>query len=209
MTDIELSELLLPQRVERIEEVLSHRTRQLTVLVESIHKGHNESAILRSCDAFGVQDVHVISSSEKRFRPKRSIARGSQKWVDIHRYQHTKEAIEQLRADGYQIWASHLGEASVPLQSLDLTGKVVLAFGNEKEGISQEMVDACDGCFKIPMLGFAQSFNVSVAVAISLYEAVQQRVAAFGSNGDLPDDEKDKSRYRLWQRGRARGRRSG
>lgn len=191
MSAMELEELVLEGRLARFREVLANRTRQLTVVLEALHKGHNQSAVLRSCDAFGVQDVHVIESEELRFRPCTSISSGSDKWLTLHRYREVGEAVAQLRARGYALWASSLDEGACTLSQLDLTGRVALLFGNERDGLSQELLGESDGCFRIPMFGFAQSFNVSVAASIALHEAVRQRVERWGKNGDLSLEEQE------------------
>ncbi len=191
MTEQEISQLLTPKRLARLKEVIGRRTRQITVGLESIHKGHNQSAILRSCDAFGIQDVHIIESTGTPFRPNSEISIGAEKWLDLHFYENPQQMLQHLHEQGYQVWASSFHEEAVDISQIDLTQRVALLFGSERFGISQELENAADGRFIIPMQGFSQSFNVSVAVAISLYEAVRQRMEKFGSNGDLSDEEKE------------------
>ncbi len=187
----ELAVLVQPARLERLREVVEHRTQQLTVILEMVEKGHNQSAILRTCDAFGILDVHLVERPKKRFKPTKGQTQGVHKWLNMHRYTSTLEAVQHLKQQGYQVWASHLDPEAKPLPEVDLTGKIALLFGNEMEGILPETRAACDGSFVIPMFGFSQSFNVSVAAAITLYEASRQRLKQQGHLGDLTPEEKE------------------
>lgn len=184
-------EQLEPRRIERMREVVAQRTRQLTVLLEVIDKGHNQSAILRTCEAYGVLDVHIVESPHKKFKPQRKISGGAHKWLNLHSYKHTVDAIHNLQEQGYKVLASNLSDDAKPLHTLDLTQRTALLFGTELNGVAPEAVEACDGSFIIPMVGFVQSFNVSVAAAMSLHEAYRQRLERFGQMGDLPADEQE------------------
>ncbi len=182
---------ITPRRLKKFRQVIENRTRDLTVLIEAIHKGHNQSAILRTCEAFGLQEVYVVEGENTPFNPHRAISQGLHKWLDIQKFSDTKSAISQLKAKGYQIWASYLHSEAIPLEQIDFTQKIALFFGNELKGISPEYLPLCDGNFIIPMYGFAESFNVSVAVGISLYEATQQRLKRLGKVGTLTPEEKE------------------
>lgn len=160
--------------------VLKCRQPDLTVVVEDIHDPHNVSAILRSADAVGVLRVQLVYVNEK-FPPvnrgKKSSASAT-KWVQRRAFTSIQECYDQLHREGFTIYATHLGKKSKSLYELDLTGKIALVFGNEHRGVSTEAAQLADENFQIPMLGMIQSLNVSVACAVSLYEAFRQRKQA-------------------------------
>lgn len=156
---------LTESRRLRFLEVLQHRTKYLTVAIEDVFQLHNTSAVLRSCDAFGIQELHVV---EDRFgqRLDKNIAMGAEQWVDVNRYPTTSECITALKDAGYQIIATTPHDDSCLLNDFRLTTKTALFFGTEKEGLSEEVLQKADGFLKIPMVGFSESLNVSVSAAI-------------------------------------------
>lgn len=160
-----LESYLTEERKVRFLEILSNRTNYLTVAIEDVYQLHNTSAVIRSCDAFGVQTVHVV---EDRFgkRLDKNIAMGAQQWVDVERYANTKDCISQLKQKGYQIWATTPHGNCVDLPDFKFTQKTALFFGTERTGLSQEVLDQADGFLKVPMVGFSESLNVSVCAAI-------------------------------------------
>lgn len=162
-----LEGFLTESRKQRFEQVLRHRTKFLTVAIEDVYQLHNTSAVLRSCDAFGVQTLHVI---EDRFgqRLDKNIAVGAEQWVDVSRYPSSKACIEQLRSKGYQIVATTPHTDSCLLEDFSLDKKTALFFGTEKEGLSNTVIEAADVHLKIPMVGFSESLNISVSAAIIL-----------------------------------------
>ena len=168
-----LESYLTERRKGLFVKVLAERTRHFTVAVEDVYQLHNTSAVLRSCDVFGLQDVHVI---EERLGKKmdREIAMGAQKWVDIHRYSTTKSCIETLRAQGYRIIATTPHEDSQYLHEFDVTQKAAFFFGKEREGLSEEVLSEADEFLKIPMVGFTESLNISVSAAITIQHATTQ-----------------------------------
>lgn len=169
----QLRALLGEERLARLQDVLAGRTRDLTVVLENLYDSHNLSAVLRTADAFGVQEVHVIDR-EGDFAITRKITRGAHKWLDIVVHtgdSGTADCVRLLRGRGYRLLAATLAEDAVPLGELDLSGRVALVFGNEHEGITEGMARACDSAYVIPMRGFVQSFNVSVSAAITLQHA--------------------------------------
>jgi tRNA (guanosine-2'-O-)-methyltransferase len=168
-----LESYLTERRKGLFAKVLAKRTRHFTVAVEDVYQLHNTSAVLRSCDVFGLQDVHVI---EERLGKKmdREIAMGAQKWVDIHRYSTTKSCIETLREQGYRIIASTPHEDSQYLHEFDITQKAAFFFGKEREGLSDEVLSEADEFLKIPMVGFTESLNISVSAAITIQHATTQ-----------------------------------
>lgn len=174
-----LAQFVTPHRQRRIEEVLRWRTRHLTVMLEDVYQPHNASAVLRTCEIFGVQDVHIVER-ENKFRPNRDIALGAPQWLTLHRYRDGKErsgtaqGFRALRAGGYHVAAMTLQEDSMPLASLSLEQPLALCFGTEEEGLSAEAHDLADSLVHLPMYGFTQSFNISVTVALALQTLVQQ-----------------------------------
>ncbi|MEO1009893.1 MAG: RNA methyltransferase [Bacteroidota bacterium] len=163
-----LETFISPERKERFLEVLEKRTRFLTVVVEDVFQMHNTSAIIRSCEVFGIQDIHVI---EDRFGKQldKNIAMGAQQWVDVHRYGNSLECIESLRKQGYQIAATTPNAENRSLMDFEVTDKLALFFGTEKEGLGKEVMSAADSFITIPMAGFTESLNVSVSAAIVLH----------------------------------------
>ncbi|HLJ31907.1 MAG TPA: RNA methyltransferase [Candidatus Babeliales bacterium] len=173
---------------EKMREVLAHRTRYITVVLEDLFQPHNASAALRTCDIFGVQDVHVVESQYK-FRPNSAIAMGAAKWVDVHTHKSITDSIAQLKKQGYRIVATTPHHQSYSLPELPLDQKTALIFGSEQTGLSQEALDAADMYVKIPMFGFVESFNVSVSVALCLYDITQRLHAS--SAWQLSEEEKN------------------
>lgn len=169
------------RREQRLREVLHHRQPGLTVVLENIHDPHNVSAILRSADAVGVHEVSLLYNVEtfpnlSRWG-KRSSA-GTRKWIERTKYQTVEACYGALRQRGFTIYASSFSEESKSLLDLDLTGKVAFVMGNESRGISDEAARQADARYIVPMVGMTQSLNVSVAAAVTLYEAYRQRQAA-------------------------------
>lgn len=168
-----LETYLTEDRKQRFLEVLKHRTKYLTVAIEDVFQLHNTSAVIRSCDAFGIQEVHVV---EDRFgqRLDKNIAMGAEQWVDVYRYQTTTDCIAELKGQGYQIIATTPHHGSSFLHDFKLNHKTALFFGTEKEGLSEEVMQKADDFLKIPMVGFSESLNISVSAAIIIQELTQQ-----------------------------------
>ena len=168
---------LLPRRFERLKAVLDGRMANLTVLLEHVEKPHNLSAILRSCDAVGALEAHVVSL-QGRPRTFNSTAQGSQKWVPLHDHSDTETAIRSLKAKGFRLYGTHLGVNARDYRDCDFTGPTAFVLGAEKWGLTDTARDLMDEAVYIPMTGMVQSLNVSVAAATLLFEAVRQRRAA-------------------------------
>lgn len=170
-----LAPFVTAHKRQRIAEVLAQRTRHLTVVLENIYQPHNASAVVRSCECFGVQDVHAIEL-DNPFTPNKSIVRGASKWLSIHHYAQTDAGsgtavcLQQLRRQGYRIAATTLRSGSIPIRELDVAQPVALCFGTEETGLSDEAHDLADLFVQIPMQGFTQSFNISVTAALCLYD---------------------------------------
>lgn len=171
-----LSELMLPERFEVIKSVVRNRTNYITVCLENIFHGQNASAIIRSCEAFGIQNIHVIEN-QCHFRPNVNIVKGSDKWLDIHRHNEdnaTLNLIKQLRKEGYRIAVTSPHINGVSANNYDVTnGKVAVFLGTEKQGVSQTLIDNADDFIKVDMFGFVESLNVSVCGAIVINSLVE------------------------------------
>lgn len=158
---------LSPQRLEKFHRVLAQRTRHFTVATEDVYQLHNTSAVIRSCDVFGVQDVHIVEEVNTK-KIDREIAMGAQKWVDIHRHHSVKACLTQLKQSGYQIVATTPHANDCDLSDFDISKKSCFFFGRETDGLSDEVLSQADAFLKIPMVGFTESLNISVSAAIIL-----------------------------------------
>ncbi len=168
-----LASYLTPNRQALFNSVLQQRTRYLTVVLEDIFQPQNASAVLRTCDCFGIQDVHIIENRND-FEVDREVAMGASKWLSLKKYnqleQNSLEAIRQLKTDGYRIVATSPHINDQELHNFDMSkGKAALVFGSELPGISEIIKDEADEFLKIPMYGFTESFNISVSAAIILH----------------------------------------
>lgn len=201
--------LLLPARRARIEEVVRARTRSLVCVLEDVHDPHNVAAVVRSSECFGLQELHVVEGATSRYSPASEVTQGSEKWVEIRRHKDVTLAIRELQGRGYTVLASRLDPSAKPLHELPPDGKLALIFGNEHAGVSPAAIAAADGAFTIPMFGFTQSLNVSVAagVAISWLVLSRAKANAEAGPGDLPPAEAEELLARFYLRGvRQRGR---
>ena len=171
MTDQKLLEhlqgLLTDRRIDLFEKVLNQRTDHFTVVAQDVYQLHNTSAVVRSCDVFGIQNLHVIEENLPR-RIDKEIAMGAQKWVDVHRYNTSRECLHELRQQGYQIVATTPHNNSTMLADFDITNPSAIFFGTEQNGLSEEILREADTSIKIPMYGFTESLNISVSAAIIL-----------------------------------------
>jgi len=168
-----LETFLTANRQERFPDILQNRTRHFTIAVEDVYQLHNTSAVMRSCEVFGVQDLHVI---EERFgkRIDKEIAMGAEKWVDIHRYQNNESCIESLRSKGYRIVATSPHFDACTLANFDISQPAAIFFGTEKTGLSEEILQQADDFIKIPMVGFTESLNISVSAAIVIQDITER-----------------------------------
>lgn len=168
-----LSGFVTEERLSRFDAVLSRRTRYITVVLEDIYQQHNSSAVLRTCDCFGIQDVHVVEK-RNRFNVNDEIALGASKWLSLHIYGQPQDqmygAIATLKQQGYRVVATVPDPRAVPLEKFDLNkGKIALLFGTELTGLSREAIEQADEFLVIPMAGFTESFNISVSAGIILH----------------------------------------
>jgi tRNA (guanosine-2'-O-)-methyltransferase len=167
------------ERRQRIESVLQCRQSNLTVVLENVFDPHNISAVMRSCDAVGIQEIFVLNTKiprHKKFGERSSSS--AAKWLTIHQHEDAKTCFDAIRKRYDLILTTHLSDDAVSLYELDLTRKVALVFGNEHSGVSDEIRDLADGNFIIPQVGMIRSLNISVACAVSVYEAFRQKKIA-------------------------------
>ena len=169
-----LSGFITEERLGTFDNVLNNRTRYITVVLEDLYQSHNASAVLRTCDCFGIQDVHIIEN-RNTYSVNPDVALGSNKWLTLNKYNrtesNTQETYRALRNAGYRIIATtHHRDDKTP-EDFDMKkGKAALVFGTELEGLSEAAINEADECMRIPMFGFTESFNISVAAAIILYQ---------------------------------------
>lgn len=187
-----MSQFITEHKLELFDKILEERTRHLSVMVENIYQPHNASAVLRTCDCFGVQDVHIVENSNK-YEVNPQVALGASKWLTIRKYSgkenNTVDCINQLKGQGYKVYATTPHTDDVNIDELDVTQKTVLMFGTEGDGLSKEAMDNADGFVKIPMYGFTESFNISVSAALCLRDFTE-RMRNQGVNYQLSEDEK-------------------
>lgn len=189
-------EMILPERLKRMYDILQQRTRYVTVLTEAVDDPHNQAAVLRTAEAFGVQDVYVVAG-RALFQPNPLVTRHADKWLTLRQQPDIVTAIQDLQAKGYRVYASYLGEGTLRLCDIDVSQPTALLFGNEHSGVSQEAIRAADATFMIPMYGFVQSFNISVAAALALYDVTERARRQAGERYYLSFQEK-KELYEKW-----------
>ena len=160
-----LENILTDNRKEKFLKVLQNRTKHFTIAIEDVFQMHNTSAVMRSCEVFGIQELHVIQERYGKSIDK-EIAMGAQKWVDIHTYDNVSNCVTTLKSKGYQIIATTPHENDCLLDDFDISKPSALFFGTERDGLSQEILQQADGFLKIPMVGFTESLNISVSAAI-------------------------------------------
>ncbi len=191
MVDIEylayLEGFLTENRKERFQKVLENRTNHFTIAVEDVFQFHNTSAVMRSCEVFGIQEINIV---EQRFGKDidKEIAMGAQKWVDINRFENINNCIQNLKTKGYQIIATTPHDDSCLLHEFDISKKSALFFGTEKEGLSEEVMKQADGFLKIPMVGFTESLNISVSAAIIIQD-ITSRLRLSNIDWQLTENE--------------------
>ena len=178
---------MTPERFQRLQAILARRQPDLTVLMDRVHKPHNFSAVLRTCDAVGVFEAHLVPTES--FEPAHGTAGGSNRYIELVRHGSLADALGELRAAGMAVLAAHPSPDAVDFREPDYTRPTAVLLGTELEGLSEEAVAAADRCVAVPMVGAVESLNVSVAAAIILYEAQRQRsLAGLYDASRLPDD---------------------
>lgn len=191
MVDLEylafLENILTDNRKERFQQVLSKRTNHFTIAMEDIFQLHNTSAVMRSCEVFGIQQLNVI---EERYTKSidKEIAMGAQKWVDVNRFNSISGCISSMKSKGYQIIATTPHENDCDLDDFDISKPSALFFGTERDGLSEEVLQNADGFLKIPMAGFTESLNISVSAAI-IIQNLMSRLHKSDIKWQLSEDE--------------------
>lgn len=165
------------QRYNKIKKVVLQRQKYLTVVLENVHDPHNVSAVLRSCDAVGIDKVYLIYNTNKFPKIGRVSSGSAKKWVELAKFKSVDECFAELRKEKYKIYSTHISETgkNKSLYDIDLTKRVAIVFGNEHAGVTDEVKVKSDSNLIIPMYGMIQSLNISVSVAVCLYEALRQR----------------------------------
>ncbi|MFN1833803.1 TrmH family RNA methyltransferase [Balneola sp. MJW-20] len=188
-----LRDFTTENRWQKINEVLSNRTRYLSVVMEDIYQPHNASAVLRSCDGFGIQDVHIIENRNE-FTTSKNVTIGAHQWLTLNRYKeeqsnNTLKCFTRLKKEGYRVVVTSPHKDDYDLNDLPLDSKTALVFGTELEGVSETAIQEADAFMKIPMYGFSESFNISVSAAICLYNTTRRLRAGDRSEWQLSDEE--------------------
>ena len=191
-----LAELLSPERMQRIEEILALRLTSITAIVEDTYDPHNAAATMRTAEALGLCDLHV-AAPRADFRSK-GVTRGTDRWIDVHPWPSFVECAGALRAQGFRVYATSPAAREDP-STIDMSGPVAIAFGNEHDGLTEAAIAACDGAVRLPMYGFAESYNLSVSVALALSQLGARRRAMIApATGDLSDERKQRLRARWY-----------
>ena len=193
-----MREFKTEKRLQKITQTATWRQESLRVIFENIHDPHNVSAILRSCDAVGVQKVGLVYNTEKFPKLSKVSSSSANKWIEVEKYKSAEDCCEKLKSAGYKIYASMLDENAIGLYDLDLTEKIAIVMGNEHRGVSEEFHKLTDKTFYIPMRGMIQSLNVSVATAVILYEAQRQRFLKGMYNSSTFSDEEIEQLIDRW-----------
>lgn len=167
---------MTPERTEKLLNVLNRRQHNLTVVMENVQDPHNISAVMRTCDAVGIQDIYILNTKiprHKKFGAKSSSS--AAKWLTVHQFDDVQSCFNELRTKYNKIFTTHLSTGAVSLYEINFTENIALVFGNEHSGVSEEVRSLADGNFIIPQMGIIQSLNISVACAVSIYEAFRQK----------------------------------
>lgn len=199
-----LSRFVSDHKKEFVERVLSHRTRHITVVLENIYQSQNASAVIRTSECMGLQDIHIIENTAK-YQLNVRVLKGSDKWLSLHRYKNramnnTEVCFDRLRKEGYTLFVADPAEDGIPLTSIDpVEAKVAIVFGNELRGASDYALEHADKKVKIPMFGFTESLNISVSVAIFLHELLP-KLRNSGTDFYLKEDEKNFLRLQWYKK---------
>ena len=191
---------MTPERNQRLISVLNKRQGDITIVLENVFDPHNISAVMRTCDAVGVQEVYVLNTKipqHKKWGAKSSSS--AAKWLTIHQFEDATECFSSLRKRYSKILTTHLSSGAIGLHEIDMTQPIALVFGNEHSGVSDEIRAMADGNFIIPQVGIIQSLNISVACAVTLYEAFRQKTNAGQYNQQSLDDVRYNELFKEWE----------
>ncbi len=182
---------MTPERKQKINTVLSYKQSNLCIVLDNVHDPHNIQAILRTCDAVGISEIYTIKNNGRIKNDYFIITKSSSsanKWIPVNAFDDYSACVKAIRTKYDKIYATHLTAQSVDIYEMDFTQNMALVFGNEKDGVSDDLLKLCDGNFIIPQYGMIQSLNISVACAITLFEAYRQKkIAGHYNQANLPD----------------------
>lgn len=178
-----LADMMTPERVARIDAVLSARLASVVTCVEDTYDPHNAAATIRTTEALGLQELHVIEP-QLRFSAAKGVTRGAHRWIDLHRWPRPEDAIAALHGRGFRVYATAPG-AKVSIEDVDVSSPVAILFGNEHDGVSESAIAASDGAITVPMFGFTESYNLSVTVGLAMSRIATRRRAYVSASGDL------------------------
>lgn len=184
----QIGPLLTDSRRARIQEVVRDRCFKIGVVLEGIYDRGNISAVMRTAEGLGFANFHVVETQE-RFKEANRVTQGADKWVEVRKWKSTSEVVQELKREGKRIVVTALTEKAKPIHEIDFSVPTALVLGNEKDGASKEIIEAADDVVIIPMTGFVQSFNISVAGALSLFQILRDRSVRLGRNGDLTEEQ--------------------
>lgn len=177
-----MSSGITESRKKNYEELAARRQSGLTVILENVHDPHNVGAVLRSCDSAGIQEIYILYTQDnmklKDFKIGKTTSSGAWKYIEVNLFDDREECFKVIKSKYDKVWATHLGEKSVGMHEIKMTDSIALLFGNEHAGVTPETLAYCDGNYTIPQMGITKSLNISVACAVSVYEALRQRISA-------------------------------
>ncbi len=197
-----LAPILTAERIARIEAVLAARLGSVAAAVEDTYDPHNAAATIRTSEALGLQDLHVIEPGE-RFSATKGVTRGAHRWIDLHRWPGAAAAVAALRERGFAVHAA-VPDRAVSIEDVDVSRPIAVVFGNEHDGLTAGAIAACDGAVTVPMFGFTESYNLSVTVGLAMSRLAVRRRAHLGAPGDLAPERRARLRAR-WYALRIRG----
>ncbi len=189
-----LEQYLTPERIARIDSVLAARLTSVITVVEDTYDPHNAAATIRTTEALGLGELHVIEPAA-RFSAATGVTRGAHKWIELVRWTDATLAVRALQQRGFRVFATLPG-APASIEDVDVSSPLAIAFGNEHAGLSAQAIAACDGAVGVPMFGFTESFNLSVTVGLAMSRISTRRRAALGAPGDLTDEHRRRLRAR-------------
>lgn len=182
--------ILTEGRQKKIQEVVKKRCFNCAVVLENIYDRGNASAVMRSAEALGFARIHMIELGDK-FKESQRTTAGADKWLELKKWKSTNECVKDLKRQGQQVVVTHLAESSVDISEIDFTKPSALVLGNEKAGVSEEIIANADACVALPMQGFVQSYNISVAAALCFYHIFRDRMNRQGFHGDLNEKQQE------------------
>ena len=197
-----LESILTAERIKRIDAVLDARLASVVTCVEDTYDPHNAAATIRTTEALGLQELHVIEP-EGRFSAAKGVTMGAHRWIDMHRWSVAEDAVRALHGRGFRVFAT-TPDAAVSVEDVDVSSPIAVMFGNEHDGLTQAAIAACDGAITVPMFGFTESYNLSVTVGLAMSRIAARRRAYITAPGDLTADRRARLRAR-WFALRIRG----